>query len=249
MTHSTIKKISLFLTTILIVFLIWIIISSTKHNEIIYPTIDLIWTSFLNIFIKSNLIALLHTFLRVLSCVGISLGLSLFLNIIYIRFPKSYYLFSPVLTFFKTVPFICISLFVILLFKNTTAVYVIGCCLIVPICHEGIKSGIDNFNNNLMDEVKLLDVSFSKKVFNVFIPLIMPNILLVVLQSFGMGFKVILMGEYFVQLKKSVGLVIYQAKANLEMDALIAWSILIVIIVSVIEILIRQISQRLIYKY
>lgn len=246
---STIKKISFSLTSILLVLIGWIILSVTKKNDWIYPQIGTIFQALGNIFTKTNLLALLYTFLRVVLCVIISLTISLLINVLYIRFPSSYAFFSPLISFFKTVPFICISLFIILMFKNIWAVYVIGCIMLVPICSEGIKSGIDNFNNNLLDDVKMLPIPFYRKVFSCFIPLILPNILLVIFQSLGLGFKVMIMAEYFLQFKQSVGVIVYQAKVNLEMADIIAWSIVIVVIVVVIELIIKSISSKLIYKY
>ena len=109
---------------------------------------------------------------------------------------------------------------------------------------EGLKDGIDRLDKNLMDDLALHEISFFEKLKMVYIPLVMPTIILTLLQTFGLGFKVMIMGEYFAQTKNSMGLVLNIAKSNLWMDEVLAWTILIVLVVSIIEILINIFNKK-----
>ncbi|MBQ2891386.1 MAG: ABC transporter permease subunit [Bacilli bacterium] len=244
MKDSIIKRVVFSATTILLLFLGWIIISVIKNNDLIYPKIDKIFIKLLECFRWDNFKFLLFTFSRVIISVGISLVVSILIIILYLKFPSSYSLFSPIIRMMRTMPFICISLFIIIIFSSNLSPYIIAFLLIIPLMTEGLKDGVDRLDKNLMDDLALHEIKFIDKLRLVYLPLIMPTIILTLLQTFGLGFKVMIMGEYFAQTKNSMGLVLNIAKSNLWMDEVIAWTILIVLVVSIIEILINIFNKK-----
>ena len=244
MKDSIIKKIIFSTTTIVLIFLVWVIVSVTKDNSLIYPTISQIFRKLLECFKWDNFKNLLFTFGRVMISVGLSLILSIIIITLYVKFPNSYSFFAPIIRIMRTMPFICISLFIIIIFSANMAPYIISFLLIIPLMTEGLKDGIDRLDKNLMDDLALHEISFFEKLKMVYIPLVMPTIILTLLQTFGLGFKVMIMGEYFAQTKNSMGLVLNIAKSNLWMDEVLAWTILIVLVVSIIEILINIFNKK-----
>ena len=244
MKASTIRKISFSSFTILLLFIIWIIISTTKNNDMIYPSIGSIFKAVLNCFKWVNFKLLLMTFLRVIITLAISLIVCLIIITITLKFPDSYAFFSPIVKIMRTVPFICVSLFIVLFFKRGIAPYIIAFLVIIPIMLEGFLSGVKQINKNIIEDLKLLEISFPKKLFQVYLPLAFPTIMMTIFQTFGLGFKVVIMGEYFAQTKNSLGLALYDAKAFLEMSTIFAWTIIIVIVVAIIEIIMNYFNNK-----
>ena len=99
------------------------------------------------------------------------------------------------------------------------------------------------------DELKTLKGSTIKKITNIYIPIIFPFIIMTLIQTLGMSFKVMIMGEYICQTDNSIGKILYGIKANLEMDSLIAYGILIVLIVSILELIIPLLYSYLILVF
>lgn len=251
MKNSTIRKISFGLTTIIILVLIWAIVSARNNGDFLYPSIGQIIKKMGENLNKDNTISFLNTIFRVLIAVTVSIFISLIIICLYIRFKNSISFFSPIITLLKTVPFICISLFIILLFSKTKFIglMVISIILILPIGVETLKNGVDNIPRSIIDDLNTLDISFFRKLFSVYLPLLLPNILLVFLETFGLGFKIMIMAEYFMQMKNSVGILIYNAKTFLEMDSLIGYTIIIVLLVGIGDILVKLLSNRLKIEY
>ncbi len=251
MKHSTIRRISFSLTTILVIILCWSILSFKKQGNFLYPSIIDIFQEIVNGINKSNLFDYSMTLLRVLIAVSVSLLLSLIVIILYIRFKDSISFFTPITTFFKTVPFISVSLFIILLFSRQKFLGLISISIILtfPIGVETLKSGVDSIPRYLTDDLQTLDIGFFRKVFKVYLPLLMPHILLVFLETLGLGFKVMIMAEYFMQTKNSVGMLIYRAKNDFDMAKLIAYSSIIILIVGLSDVLIKIINNRLKIEY
>ncbi|MBR2891922.1 MAG: ABC transporter permease subunit [Bacilli bacterium] len=244
MKDSTIKRFIYSSTTVLIIFLLWIILSATKDNALIYPSIKQIWHALIGCFDLKGLTVLSLTIFRVIITIIASFLVSSFIMILYVKRPTSYAFFSPIIKIMRTVPFICISIFIILIFDRQIAPYVIAFLLTIPIICEGIKSGIDLLDKNLVDDLAMHNISLRQKIFLVYMPMLIPTIVLTFLQTFGLGFKVIIMGECYAQTKNSLGLYLFHAKEYLAMDELIAWTIVIVVIVAIVETMINYYNKK-----
>ncbi len=245
MKNSIAKKITFSATSVLLLFIVWIIVSTINSDkQLIYPSITNIFQTVLKCFNEEGLKSFFFTFLRVMQTIIASFIVSVLIIILYIKFPSSYSFFSPLIKMMRTIPFICISFFIIIIFDDQIAPYIIGFLLIIPIIVEGIKSGIDLMDKNIKDDMALLEIGFWNKLLKVYLPLMMPTIVVALLQTFGLGFKVIIMGECFAQTENSLGMMLYLARDNYLMNELIAWTIIIVVIVSVVEILINYFNRK-----
>ena len=250
MKDSTIKKIAFSTLTVLILFIIWMIISCVKDNQMIYPSLGAIFKAFPKIMTVSNLKAFGFTILRVLLNIGICLVVAFLLAIVTIKVSFIYQIIAPLMRLMRTVPFICLSLMIVLFFSKIIAPFIVAVVVILPLMYEGILAGFRQIKPNLKDDLALLDLSFGTKLTKVYIPICVPSILLTLLQTLGLSFKVMIMGEYFAQTKNSLGNVLYDVKSNIYMDELFAWTIIIVLLVAIGEILLNYWQQkRSAYEY
>lgn len=229
--------------TIFALFVLWIIISSVKQNNVIYPSINEILSEFFRLFQGDKLKVLGMSFIRLIFSILISFIISFLIIFLYIWKKWTFGIFSPIIKIMRSVPFVSFSIFVLLIFGNDNAPYIIAALVILPIVVDGLKAGIDNIDKSLTDDLALLN-GFIKKVFYVYLPILFPAIITLLLQTFGLGFKVMVMGEYLSQTPLSVGTELYNAKSYLEMDVLIAWTIMIVIITGIVEVLVNICGEK-----
>ena len=250
MKDSITKRVGFSALTVLVLFLIWTIISITKNNEMIYPSLIKIFQAFPKIMNAANLKAFIFTILRVLLNIGICLLVSILLAIATIKVPIIYQIVAPVMRLMRTIPFICLSLMIVLFFSQYVAPFIVAIVVILPVMYEGILAGFRQIKPNLVDDLALLDLGFGEKLRKVYLPLCVPSILLTLLQTLGLSFKVMIMGEYFAQTKNSLGRVLFDAKSNLLIDELMAWTIIIVLLVAIGELVINILNQkRMAYEY
>lgn len=250
MKDSITKRVGFSALTVLVLFLIWTIISLTKNNEMIYPSLGKIFQAFPKIMNTTNLKAFFFTILRVFLNIGICLLVSIFLAIATIKIPLIYQIIAPIMRLMRTIPFICLSLMIVLFFSQYVAPFIVAIVVILPVMYEGILAGFRQIKPNLVDDLALLDLGFGTKLIKVYLPLCVPSILLTLLQTLGLSFKVMIMGEYFAQTKNSLGRVLFDAKSNLLIDELMAWTIIIVLLVALGELIINILNQkRMAYEY
>ena len=146
----------------------------------------------------------------------------------------------------KAIPFIIISVYLWIIFFNNRimAVYILCFLVIYPIILEGLIAAIDNIDKEIKDELAMLPKGPILKFTKVYFPLFMPYVTMTILQSFGLGIKVMIMGEYLFSIENTLGnSLIYYRDGNY--DLILAWLILIIILVCLIDFLIKKIKEVL----
>lgn len=243
MKNFTFKSKYLFFTsTIVLVILAWFIVSTIAKNEFIFPNIKQIFNSFIYIITHKEILMLLSIVLKVLLCVVISTLISLFIVILYMLKKETIAFFEPILTFFRVVPILGIIVYLFLVFNEIVTPYIITIIVIIPLMVEALKTAFDNLDPNLMDALKLEKISFFKKVFRVYLPIIAPYFFMALMQSFGLGIKSMIMGEYLCYTPNSIGSTLYDVKLS-DSSMLIAWLILIFIVTAMIEVGIKKFKK------
>lgn len=112
--------------------------------------------------------------------------------------------------------------------------------MIFPIIFQAVYEGILHVDSELVDVYKLEDNRLITGLRYCYIPLINSSLKTALLQSAGLGIKVLVMAEYLSQTKHSIGNALYLSKVNLAYDEVFAWTILLIILAVVFEILIEK---------
>lgn len=244
---STIKKYSLGIVSIVFIFLLWQLVVTLKDDSFIFPgVIDILKSSFNILCSKSDLIILCNTLFKLIVVIILSLLISSILVFIYIIIPSSIYFFRPIINILKAAPFAVISIYIFYAFYETKEIApgIVTFLVVLPLSFEGLIGAIDNIDKNIIDDLKMLEINKFKKFIYVYIPLCIPHIVTTLLQSFGLGLKVMIMSEFMSQVDKTVGGALFNIKYNYDYAYLLGWLVIIITIVSIIDMLIRIISKR-----
>lgn len=244
---STSKKYTLGLVSIVSIFLLWQLVVVIKDDTFIFPGVfDILKSSFNIITSKTDLFVLGNTLLKLIIVIVISLMLAGLGAFIYIVVPTSIYFFRPIINILKAAPFAVISIYIFYAFYETKEIApgIVTFLVVLPLSFEGLIGAIDNIDKNLTDELKMLEISTFKKFIYVYIPICIPYIITTLLQSFGLGLKVMIMSEFMSQVDNTVGGALFNIKYNYDYPYLLGWLIIIITIVSIIDMLIRIISKR-----
>lgn len=245
--NSTIKKYSLGIISIVSIFLLWQIVVVIKDDSFIFPSVfEILKSSFNIITSKTDLFVLGNTLLKLIIVIVISLLLAGIVAFIYIIFPSSIYYFRPIINILKAAPFAVISIYIFYAFYETKEIApsIVTFLVVLPLSFEGLIGAIDNIDKNLTDDLKMLEIDTFKKFIFVYIPICVPFIVTTLLQSFGLGLKVMIMSEFMSQVDGTIGGALFNIKYNYDYAYLLGWLVIIITIVSIIDMLIRIISKR-----
>ena len=237
------NKIIYTLISIFVILLAWEILVLVKNEPSIFPHITDIFISTINKFNKDNLIIILNTLFRTIISVLIVMFISFIISFLYIVNKNTLSFFTPFISIMRSTPLAVLSIFIFLLLDKI-APYIITILVILPVAIEGITTSISNIDKNLLDDAKLNSPSLFKTIIYVYIPLIKNYLIMVFVQIFGLGIKVMVMGEFICYTKNSIGKELSVLKYINELPDLISWGIIIVLLVAIIELIIKKIIQR-----
>ena len=245
---SYLSKLIYSVSSVLFLMLLWQLLSFSMGNDqqILFPGLGKIFIEIGNIFKTGDILKVFVTLGRTLLLICISFIVCLLLGLLYVVFPQSYYFLKPIVNILKAAPFIIISVYIYYIFfgtKTDASVYILGFFVVFPLMYEGFIQAIDNINCDIKDDLSLLQISTFKKFLKVYIPLIVPSIVLTLLQGFGLGIKIVVMGEYIFDIDKSTGQAIKYSNI-VEQAPLLAWLIIIVIAVCLIDLIILLINKK-----
>ncbi len=240
------KKLSLYLTGFIIIIIAWEIYATTKNFELVFPRTKVILNSLLNLLEQTKTYSLIITsIIRIIISLIIALVISLIITFCYSMLNDSINLFRPLLTIFKSTPLVIISLFIYMAFSNDFGPIFVNILVSIPIITEGLINGINSIDKDISDQFKLEQANKLKKFMYLELPMNKNTLIMVILQTLGLSFKVIIMAEYLCQTNNSIGKTLESIKAALDFSSLIAWGIIIVIIVTLLELLINKINKSL----
>lgn len=246
------KLLTIFIQAI-ILLTVWIIMSNYIDNSetvkvnLILPHPLKVINSLINILRNIGSYEIIFNSLsRLFLAIIISLLIGMISGIIASLSKVFSYLFSPIVTAIRTIPIASILIILLLFIGAANAPLVITTLVLIPLFYEMFKESILNLEKEYLDVIKL-DSNINLYIIRtVFIPLIANNIYITFIQAIGLGFKVIIMSELISYTDKSLGKIIYTEKLNLNIDNLYAWTIIIIVIVSIIEQGIKRTKQNII---
>lgn len=247
MKTSTIKKYSYTVIAVIIIILSYQIISWTTNNDLVFPSFTIILKDIFNILTSFDSLKLLFfTLFKTILIIIVSLIISIFIAFIYIIAPQSLSFFRVFNIFIKASPFALFSIYLYYCFGTDPIIpFIITLFVVLPITFEGLIGAVDNIDNSIKDDLRLLNISGVRKYTDVYIPMCFPYATVSFLQSFGLGIKVMIMAEYICFIPNTIGTHVINLKNNWEFDYVLAWLVVIVILVSIVDLLINILKNKI----
>lgn len=230
--------------TLLILF-IWYTTSIIVDNGLILPKVAEVIKSLTNLLSNSNTyLVIITTLFRVIITILISFIITILFLIMAIKSRKLYMMIKPLMTLIKSTPIASIIIIILVVVGHEFSPIYITSLVVIPLMYEAMYNGIMAIDKGIIDEVKSSYNINLKVIFLVYIPLIMPFILTSLLQSFGLGLKVMIMAEFICQPQVGIGRVMLFEKQYLELANIFAWTALVIIIVFIFEYIINKLIKK-----
>ena len=247
--NSTFINYVFFSLGIISIFLIYFLISLSKSNtsqNFIYPNWDEVFVSIGDILANPlTLSAIGWSLLRLLICVLSSFVITIIVSFLYVVYKPSISFLRPFLFFIKVAPVAAISIYLWLAVGSEGSTYVVSIMVILPLMLEASLTSIDNIDKSIIDELRITKTSTLNKFVRVYIPMVLPYLLMSILQSFGLGFKVVIMQEYLTYTRRSIGNLLHQYLDGLEISKILALIVIVVVIVGLMEIAIISYKKHI----
>ena len=159
-----------------------------------------------------------------------------------------YNFFTPIITFFKAAPTATFVFLFLVLFGGKNAPALVVIVMTFPILYESIVSAIRSTDDTILNAAKIDGANKIKTLFFVQLPLGIPFIVLGLVSTFGMAFKVEIMAEIITGITNGgIGTMI---NINNLLDAtdltpMFAYSMMAIILVLVVSIITSILKNKI----
>lgn len=239
------RLISVLAVSLLIV--IWKVISLAASSEQLIPSPEKTLLAVLDVIGRPSFLpSILTTIGRGLLGFAISLVLALALGIPAGLNPVFHLFINPLLIIFRSTPVISIILLAIIWLGNEMVPVFIAILTMFPIICVNIISGIKNVDKDLIEMGKTYRISKQRITREIYLPSISPFLASGVSNALGFGWRAIIIGEVLAQPGFGIGTQMGDAQIFLQVNELIAWTLIAILVSSFFELLIRKLEKKLV---
>ena len=236
------NKFVLFALGTLFVILLWVIGSLLfDKNGAIFPNPILSMEKFGEILVDPYTYKCLgYTMLRMLAGFGLSFLLALLFGVLAGNNENIYQFFKPLMVVIKSVPTVAlVFLFLVMINAKNAPIFVVF-VICFPILYEGVVGGIKNVNKDVIEASKVDGANYVKATWYIKLPLAIPYIIVSIVSSFALSFKIEIMAEVITgYTRNGLGSVIHftQVDDPTNMAGIFAYSLLAIIIMLLVTLL------------
>lgn len=227
---------------------VWIIAYHVVRNDYLLPSFTETFRAMGGLFSEPSFwLAFANTFLRTLIsfCVSFVLGALLAAGSCLFGWMRAF--LSPIVSVLRTVPTMAIILILLLWSNAFVAPMIVTLLVIFPAFYSAMLAEVDEIRAKYGTVAASFGVPKGRQIFSMYIPLCAPNILAQAGGILSMGLKITVSGEVLSQTLHSLGGMMQTARLYLEMPALLALTILVVLLGFLLEglfLLLRKLLVR-----
>lgn len=230
---------------ILFLFVIWTVFANIKSFNQIVPSIFQTAKALIKLLSKKEVyISFMFTLCRLFLSLVISLLFGVVLGSVASFSEKIYEIINPTIKVMRSLPIASIIIIMLLLLGDDACILT-GIFMMFPIIFEGVTTSFKNIDKTLKDDIKTLSEINPYIIKNVYLPLSYPYVLSSVMQSLGIGIKVIVMSEFVLQPENSIGAILFSERINFEMDNVFALTFLLLVIIFIIDFLLKKVNKKI----
>jgi NitT/TauT family transport system permease protein len=230
-----------------VVFLlaVWKIISVLVGSGFVLPSPEKTLLTTFTLFGEKEFLSVVgSTLLRSLAGFALSVIPGIALGVLAGMHPNFNAFLQPILITIRSVPVIALILLALIWFTPGSVPVFIAFLTMFPFICINVIDGMKSMDRDLTEMATFYRVGRSRMIRELYIPGIMPFIISGASSAIGIGWRAIITGEVLSQPRYGIGTLMHEAQTFLNVDAVIAWTILAVILSFGFEKTIRWFERR-----
>ena len=227
--------------------LVWGVASAILDNKILLASpIQTIQTLFSLVLQGSFWTSILHSFLRITAGFLLALIAGSILAVLSHIFPLIKELITPILRLMKSIPVASFIILALLWVSSRNLSILISFLMVLPVIYTNLLTGIKETNPDLLEMAKIYRMTSLRKFRYIYLPSVLPYLVSACSVGLGFCFKSGIAAEIIGLPAGSIGERLYEAKLYLMTPDLFAWTIVIVLISFLLELLIMKLLRLLV---
>ncbi|HBP26272.1 MAG TPA: hypothetical protein DD618_04900 [Acholeplasmatales bacterium] len=223
--------------------LAWAVAASAVDNSLVIPSVGAVFSELIKALSEAGTyLIILNTVSRLLLVIAICFILAFVLAILSFLFKPVEYVLKPLFVTLRTLPIVAVIIVLLLMFGNASSPLFVTGFVVFPILYEMFLLSFRVIDPNIKDEIRMVGGNNFYGIRKIYLPLSFSHALAALVQSLGLGLKVMVMAEYIAQPKDTIGYAMVQGIISLDTANVFAWAILLIVLVIISEILIKKIK-------
>ncbi len=243
--HDRLKRIRDLLLIILFWFAVWQIAAMIINQSLFVPSPAETFVTLGGLVTTSKFwLSVAFTLYRVVFGLAVSFvaGIAIAFLASHSRWLEN--LLRPAVTAIKSTPVISIIILALIWFSSSF-VPVFSCILLCfPIFYTNTLTGIKNVDNNLLELAHVYKIKRKRIIREILVPSLRPNIYAALSLCIGFSWKSVVAAEVLSSPDYSMGFSLFSTKQHLDIPALFAWTLAIIIISIILEKLIKRVLPK-----
>ena len=234
------------LQSLLILVALWFILALGIDNNIILPGPFEVFEKIIELGGQFTFYqALLATFVRAHLAFLASMLVGLGLAFVSYHFPIMEAMLSPWIKSLQTVPQISFIILLLFWFSQETSILMVVILMAFPIAYFNQLEGLKAIAPDYQDIILASHQPWWYNLKKAYLPLTKSSILATVKSGLPLSLKVTVMSEVLIHTHLGIGRALSMARANIDMTSVFAWTICLVVLVSVETYLISYFFKKL----
>lgn len=241
------KKLLIGISSVVVMMLLWEWASIKIDSVHILPDPLTTLKSVFNLFIDNDFLLIVSsTLLRGLIGFAIAIVGGIILGIIAGLCSSFDSFMRPWIVVMRSVPVVSFILLALIWFTSASVPVFIGILTMFPMIYTNIIEGMHQVDNKLIDMARFYKVSRRRIITDVYAPAIAPYVTSGISNAIGIGWRAIIIGEVLSQPEYGIGTSLHSAQSFLNVDVLIAWTFIAVIMSYLFEHILRLFERKMI---
>lgn len=225
--------------------LFWFAAARLVNKELLLPRPDSVIRRFFEIassgeFYKVTDISLLRVLLGIVSATVVGVILAVLSKLSSVLSA----LMSPIVTVIKATPVASFIILALVWLDRSALPVFISFLIVFPIVLTNIRTGLDQVDPKLLEMAKAFRVRRTNIVKNIYMPSLLPFFSAAMKTSLGLAWKAGIAAEVLAVPALSIGKKLFESKAYLETTDLFAWTLVVILLSLIIELVFEAVIGR-----
>ena len=229
------------LLTIVLLVIIWFILALVVNNDFLIPSPVDVLTKMIS---DTGSIDFYHTvgssLIRLLKGLVISLVLAVPLGLLAGLSKKFADYLAPINAIVKAIPSMSYIIILLIWFGAENSVLFVSFLVLFPVVYTNVYTGVLQLDKGLQDVLRVYPAPLLSRISKVYIPQILPFLWSSLKVGCGLGIRVCIMAEVLSQVRDGVGKQIYYAKNMLDMTSIFSWTIWMILLSLLIDVILER---------
>jgi NitT/TauT family transport system permease protein len=228
-----------------IIVAIWKTVSMAVSNSLLAPSPEDTFKTFIEIVLtKGSFVDLFSTLFRGLTGFFIALLLAMLLGLIAGSRSGFNAFLSPFLVILRSTPVVAFILLLLIWFETDSVPVIIAFITMLPVIYTNITKGIQEVDASLKEMAQVYQLSRFQKLRDLYLPSIYAFVFGGISTALGFGWRAIIIGEVLSQPVYGIGSRMREAYGYLEVQTLISWTIIAVLLSFIFEMAITGLEKH-----